>query len=115
MDETTQEDWLDRQLREAAPYIDDDRFTARVLAVLPPPRAGHQSLRTIILVGLTALGSALAYTLSDGGRFVAVEMARLSMLPALWLYALAFGSGLLVMTGGLIAAMSKMSERAILD
>jgi hypothetical protein len=110
MDETTQEDWLDRQLREGAPYIEDDGFTARVLAMLPSARQHEQSLRTIILVGLTAIGSALAYTLSDGGRFVAVEMARLSTLPALWLYALAFGSGILVMTGGLIAAMSKMGD-----
>jgi hypothetical protein len=110
MDETTQEDWLDRELREAAPYIEDDGFTGRVLAMLPQPRQRPQSLRTIILLGLTALGSAVAYTLSDGGRFVAVEMARLSTLPTLWLYALAFGSGILVMTAGLVAAMSKMGD-----
>jgi len=110
MDETAQKDWLDRQLREAAPYIEDDGFTSRVLAMLPPPMQHRQSLRTIILIGVTAIGSALAYTLSDGGRFVAVEMARLSTLPALSLYALAFGSGILVMAGGLIAAMSKMSD-----
>src|SRR5438045_4483561 len=29
---------LDRQLREAATYIDDNGFTARVLARLPPAR-----------------------------------------------------------------------------
>jgi hypothetical protein len=110
MDETTQEDWLDRQLRDGAPYIEDHGFTTRVLAMLPPAKQPQQSLRTIILIGVTAIGSALAYTLSDGGRFVAVEMARLSTLPPLSVYALAFGSGLLVMTAGLIAAMSKMSD-----
>ena len=110
MDETTREDWLDRQLREAVPYIEDDGFTAGVLAKLPRPRERRESLRTIILLGLTALGSALAYTLSGGGQFIAVEMARLSTLPTLTLYAIALGSGILVMTGGLVAAMSKISD-----
>ena len=38
MNEVKEEDWLDRQLREAAPYIDDKGFTARVLQQLPAPR-----------------------------------------------------------------------------
>jgi hypothetical protein len=110
MDENIQEDWLDRQLHEAAPYLEDDGFTARVLHKLPPPRRRHQSLRTIILIGVTALGSALAYVLSDGGRFVVVGMSRLAMIPTLWLFALALATGALVMTGGLIAAMSKTAD-----
>jgi hypothetical protein len=56
------------------------------------------------------LASALAYVASDGGRFLVVAMARLTTLPTLWLFALAFGSGILVMTGGVIAAISKTSE-----
>ena len=110
MDERNQEDLLDRQLREATPYIEDDGFTARVLRKLPPPRRRYQSLRTIILIGLTALGSALAYVLSDGGRFVMIEMSRLAMIPTLWLFAIALASGILVMTGGLIAAISKTTD-----
>jgi hypothetical protein len=39
MDEKNREDWLDQQLREAAPYIDDDGFTARVLQKLPVVRS----------------------------------------------------------------------------
>ena len=39
MKQVNQEDWLDRELREAAPYIDDEGFTARVLQQLPPPGA----------------------------------------------------------------------------
>ena len=39
MDEIEQEDWLDRKLREAAPYIDDDGFTARVMEAIPAPLA----------------------------------------------------------------------------
>lgn len=110
MDEQHQEDWLDRRLREAVPYIEDDGFTARVLAKLPPAKPRHQSLRTIILVGLSALGSALAYLLSDGGRFVVIGMSRLAAIPTLWLFALALGSGILVMTGGLIASISKTAD-----
>jgi hypothetical protein len=110
MDETTQGDWLDRQLRDAAPYIDDDGFTARVLKRLPAPRQRRQSLRVTILVGITLLSSALAYLLSGGGRFVTLGVARLTAWPTLWLFALALGSGILVMAVGLIAALSKASE-----
>src|SRR6266536_1359498 len=81
MDEKQQEDSLDRQLREAAPYIDDDGFTVRVLRQLPPPRRGRDSLRAVILLGITLLASALAYVLSDGGRFLVIAMARLTALP----------------------------------
>src|SRR5437762_1503583 len=45
-----QEDWLDRELREAAPYIDDDGFTVRVLQQLPAPRRSHDLLRSVILL-----------------------------------------------------------------
>ncbi len=110
MNEKNQEEWLDRRLREAVPYIEDDGFTARVLRKLPPAKLRDQSLRSIILIGLTALGSALAYVLSDGGRFVVIEMSRLATIPTLWLFAVALGSGILVMTGGLIASISKTTD-----
>ena len=110
MNEKNQEEWLDRQLREAVPYIEDDGFTARVLRKLPPAKRRDQSLRSIILIGLTALGSALAYVLSGGGRFVVIEMSRLATIPTLWLFAVALGSGILVMTGGLIASISKTAD-----
>jgi hypothetical protein len=110
MEEKQQEDWLDRQLREAAPYIDDEGFTSRVLQQLPAPRRRRDSLRAVILLGITFLASALAYALSDGGRFLVVAMARLTTLPTLWLFALAFGSGIVVMAGGVLAAISKTRE-----
>ena len=110
MDEKNREDWLDRQLREAAPYIDDDGFTARVLQKLLVARPQRQSLRAVILIGTTLLACALAYVLSDGGRFLAVEIVRLTALPTLWLLVLAVGSGILVMAGGLVAAISKTRE-----
>jgi anti-sigma factor RsiW len=110
MDEIKQEDWLDRQLREAAPYIDDEGFTARVLQQLPRPRHSRRSFRGAILLAITLLASILAYLLSDGGRFLVVAVTRLTTLPTLWLFVLALGSGILVMAGGVIAAISKTRE-----
>jgi len=110
MNEMQREDWLDRQLREAAPYIDDEEFTARVLQQLPPPRRRQDSVRAIILLGISLLASALAYVLSDGGRFLVVAMARLAALSTFWLLALAFGAGLLLMVGGVVAALSRTNE-----
>jgi hypothetical protein len=110
MDEANLEDQLDQQLREAVAYIDDDGFTTRVLRQLPPRRRPRQSLRAIILFGTTILASALAYLLSDGGRFVSVHCERLATLPTLWLFALALGSGMLVTAAGVVAAISKSHE-----
>jgi hypothetical protein len=110
MEEIKQEDWLDRQLREAAPYIDDEGFTARVLQQLAPPRHSQRSFRGAILLTITLLASVLAYLLSDGGRFLVVEAMRLTTLPTLWLFVLALGSGILVMAGGVIAAIFKTRE-----
>jgi len=110
MNDRSQEDWLDRQFREGAPYIDDGGFTVRVLTKLPVARPQRQSLRAAVLFGITLLGSGLAYILSDGGRFVAVTVERLAALPAFWLVALSLGSGILVMAGGLLAAISKTRE-----
>ena len=50
MDEQRQEDWLDRQLREAVSYIDDEGFTAQVLKRLPARRPGRRPLRAVILL-----------------------------------------------------------------
>ena len=83
MDETLQEDWLDKRLREEMPYIDDDGFTALVLQKLP---AAHprRSFRGAILLCATILASLLAYFLSDGGRFLVVEAYRLLSMPVLF-------------------------------
>jgi hypothetical protein len=110
MDEKSQEDWLDRRLHEAAPYIPDDGFTARVLQQLPARRRRAEFLRPLILVTMSALASAITYVLSDGGRFILVEMFKLTTIPTLWVFAFALTSGLLVMTGGIFAAMSKTNE-----
>jgi hypothetical protein len=107
MKQVNQEDWLDRELREAAPYIDDKGFTARVLQQLPPPRRHHELLRAAILLGMTFLASALAYVVSDGGRFVSVTLERLAALPVLWVFVLALTSGLVIAAVGATAAISR--------
>jgi hypothetical protein len=110
MNETQQEDWLDKQLRDGALYIDDAGFTVQVVAKLPAPRQKQVSLRGTILVLITLLGCVLAYVLSDGGSFVMANIARLATLPLLWLLALAFAIGILTAAGGLVAALSKSRE-----
>jgi hypothetical protein len=110
MDEASQEDWLDRQLREATPYIDDDGFTKCVVAKLPAPRQPRRSSRAIILLGLTVLGSVIAYIVSDGGRFVTNELMRLATFSIWWVLLAALASGALVTAIGLAAALSKSRE-----
>jgi hypothetical protein len=104
------DDTLDRQLREAAPYIDDDGFTARVIARLPASRPQPWRLRAIVLIGLTALGSAIAYLLSGGGRFVTEGLIQLSSFPIWLLIVFAFGCGLLVGAAAVIFVIRKMPE-----
>ena len=107
MKQVNQEDWLDRQLRESAPYIDDGGFTARVLQQLPPPRRSRDLLRAAILLGMTFLASVLAYVVSGGGRFISITLDRLAALPALWIFVIALASGLVVAAVGATAAISK--------
>lgn len=107
MEQVNQEDWLDRELREAAPYIDDAGFTARVLQQLPPPRRGRDLLRAAILLGMTLLASVLAYVVSGGGRFVTMTLERLAALPALWVFVLALTSSLVIAAVGATAAISR--------
>ena len=110
MNEEREQDWLDTKLQEAAPYIEDEGFTAHVLKQLPAPHVRWQFLRPLILVAASALASALTYVLSDGGRFIIVEMFKVTTIPTVWVVAFALASGMLVMAGGIVAAMSKASQ-----
>jgi hypothetical protein len=112
MNELQPEDALDRQLREAAPYIDDAGFTSRVLATLPEPRQKTVSLRAPILVGITLLACVLAYVLSNGGSFINTSMIRVATLPVLWQVAFVFACGITITTGGLIAALKTRELRS---
>ena len=99
---------LDRQLREAAPYIDDDGFTTRVMARLPAARRESRWLRAMILLGLAILGSGIAYSLSGG--FVREGVIQLSNFPIWLLLVFAFGCGLVVGAFAVIFAIRKTPE-----
>jgi len=110
MNAMNDDDTLDRQLRDAAPYIDDEGFTARVIARLPAPRREPRWLRAMVLLGVTALGSGVAYLLSGGGRFVREGVIQLSTFPIWLLLVFAFGCGLVVGAFAVIVAMRKSPE-----
>ena len=104
MNEMEQEDWLDRRLREAAPYIDDAGFTTRVLRSLPLPRPKREWLRLTLLLTMSILASALAYAVG-AGKFVSATAVQITALPTLWIFVIALGAGILVTAGGLFAAI----------
>ena len=58
MPESDPNDPLDAALRESAAAIEDDGFTARVLAALPPRR--RDVLRSLVLLSASVIGLALA-------------------------------------------------------
>jgi hypothetical protein len=58
MSPSEEKDPLDVLLREQSTYVNDDGFTGRVMARLP--RRRRMWLRPALLLGATAIGSALA-------------------------------------------------------
>ena len=110
MDETTEIDWLDRQLREAAPYLDDNGFTRGVLQKLPARRPRLQMVRATVLFVATLIASIVAYYLSDGGRFVTDGVVRMVGMSPLMVIAIGAILGILVMAGGITAALFKNRE-----
>jgi len=114
MDQFIGDDELDRQLREAAPYIDDDGFTKRVLKQLPKDPAPSR-VRGAILITAALVATVLSYFLSGGGQFVFGYVAQLSQLPLQWLLALAFTVGILIAGFGLTAAIFKSREPVLIS
>jgi len=58
MNPPEEKDPIDTRLREQDTYINDDGFTARVVAALPPRR--RTWLRPVLLLGSAAVGTVLA-------------------------------------------------------
>jgi hypothetical protein len=100
---------LDRQLSEAVPYINDDGFTARVLARLPAARREPQWLRVMIVLGLALLGTGVAY-LIGGGHIVREGIIEFANFPIWLLLVFAFGCGLVVGAFAVIFAIRKTPE-----
>ena len=82
MSEQPQHDWLEDVLRRDPPYLDDDGFTARVVATLPKRRK-RAWLRGAILVGTAALGCAIALFVLPGTQFVTDSIVKLMTARAL--------------------------------
>jgi hypothetical protein len=99
---------LDRQLREAVPYINDDGFTARVIARLPEARREPQWLRAMIVLGLALLGTGVAYLLSGG--VIRQGLIQMADFPIWLLLVFAFGCGLVVGAFAVIFAIRKTPE-----
>ena len=103
------DDTLDQQLREAVPYINDDGFTARVIASLPAVRHEPRWLRAMIVVGLALLGTGVAY-LIGGGHVVREGIMEFATFPIWLLLVFAFGCGLVVGAFAVIFAIRKTPE-----
>jgi hypothetical protein len=101
---------LDRQLREAAPYVNDDGFTARVMAKLPAARREAQWLRAMIVLGLALIGTGMAYFFSGGSTLVRQGMVQMADFPIWLLLVFAFGCGLVVGAFAVIFAIRKTPE-----
>jgi hypothetical protein len=110
MEENLQEDWLDARLREEASYIDDGGFTSRVVQKLPA-RPVRRWYRALILLGVTLAACVAAYLLAGGSWFIAEEATSLAMLPMTMIWLSAAAVTVLVMAGGLAAALSKTRGR----
>ncbi len=104
------DEMLDRQLREATSYIDDDGFTARVMSNLPAAPRESRWLRAMVLLGLALLGSGIAYLLSGGGRIVREGVIQMADFPIWLLLVFAFGCGLVVGAFAVIFAIRKTPE-----
>jgi hypothetical protein len=106
MDTVNEIDDLDRQLRDAASYIDDDGFSRRVLATLPARHARRQRVRAAILLGATLVASLIAYLLSGGGQFVSQGVMRMGQLSPVVLLCVAAALGVLATGIGVIATFA---------
>jgi|ERR1017187_977194 hypothetical protein len=104
MSQPEDKDPIDALLREQHAYIEDDGFTTRVLAALPPRR--RTWLRPILLLGATAIGSALAIqwlpweNLSSLDASALLSLNSQALLP--WLLVLSVAASL---TWAVIAAV----------
>jgi hypothetical protein len=95
------DDRLDRLLRDAARQaIDDEGFTARLMAALPAPAPRlHPWLKPALVLGSVVLGSVLAALLAPAGVNVMqgfVDLAQMRGLTPPAITGLAMSAALLV-------------------
>lgn len=102
-------DPLDRLLREdAARKLDDEGFTARVMASLPSPRTARTGwFKPALVLGSTLLGSVLAMVFAPAGTSLAQGFIDLTRSHALTSSALA---GIAICAGLWISAIVLAAE-----
>src|SRR3954462_5129276 len=111
MDEKLQEDSLDAQLRDEAPYIDDAGFTSRVMHQLPA-RQVRRSYRNFILLGITLAACLVAFWLAGGTSLAFDAFANVAFVPVTWMFVGVGAVGVLIMAGGVAAALSRSRGRS---
>ena len=111
MDEKLQEDLLDAQLRDEAPYIDDGVFTSRVVQQLPA-RQVRRSYRAFLMVGITLAACLIAYWLSGGSALAFDAFANMAFMPVTMMWICVAAAGVVVMAGGVAAALSRTRGRS---
>lgn len=111
MDEKLQEDSLDAQLRDDAPYIDDAGFTSRVVHQLPA-RQVRRSYRAFFMLGITVAACLVAFWMAGGTSFAYETFANMAFMPVIWMWVCVGAVGVLVMAGGVAAALSRGRGRS---
>lgn len=111
MDEKLQDDPLDAQLRDEAPYIDDAGFTSRVVHQLPT-RQVRRSYRAFFMLGITVAACVIAFFLAGGTNFAFDAFANMAFMPVMWMWICVGAVSALVMAGGVAAALSRARGRS---
>jgi hypothetical protein len=78
MDQPEKTDPVETMLREQNRYVNDDGFTARVVAALPRRRRAW--LRLIVLLGTAVIGSVLAGQWLPWGSLSSIHLSALAAL-----------------------------------
>ena len=79
MNQPEKADPVETMLREQNRYINDDGFTARVMAALPRRRR-RAWLRLVVLLGASVIGSVLAGQWLPWGSLTSIHLAALAAL-----------------------------------
>ena len=111
MDEKLQEDPLDAQLRDEAPYIDDAGFTSRVVHKLPA-RQVRRSYRAFFMLGITLVACLAAFWFAGGTSLAFDAFANMAFMPVTVMWICVGLVGVLVMAGGVAAALSHARGRS---
>ena len=78
MNQPERTDPVEAMLREQNQYVNDDGFTARVVAALP--RRRRTWLRPIVLLGAAGIGSVLAGQWLPWGSLASIRLSALATL-----------------------------------